>query len=41
MTGWRGETLDPDAFDGRVLAVGDPALLEKALEKLAETTAYT
>jgi myo-inositol-1(or 4)-monophosphatase len=38
MTGWQGETLDPDSFDGRVLAVGDPALLPQALEKLTANT---
>ena len=39
MTDWNGGRLDPDAFDGRVLAVGDPALLDKALEKLNTSTA--
>jgi myo-inositol-1(or 4)-monophosphatase len=37
MTGWRGEKLDPERFDGRVIAVGDPALLEQALDKLGVT----
>jgi myo-inositol-1(or 4)-monophosphatase len=34
MTDWRGQDLNPDNFDGRVIAVGDPALLAPALEKL-------
>ena len=34
MTGWHGEVLRPDC-DGRVLAVGDPALLGAALAALA------
>jgi myo-inositol-1(or 4)-monophosphatase len=34
MTDWQGAALDPDRFDGRVLAVGDPALLPEAVEKL-------
>ncbi|MBB5688867.1 histidinol-phosphatase [Roseomonas alkaliterrae] len=35
VTGWRGETLTA-AADGRVLAVGDPALLEEAAGLLTD-----
>lgn len=35
VTGWRGETLTPDA-DGRILAVGDPALLDEAVGLLTD-----
>jgi len=35
MTGWKGETLQEATQDGRVVAVGDPALLGPVLEKLA------
>ena len=34
VTGWRGETLALDAADGRVLAVGDPAMLLEAVALL-------
>ena len=34
VTGWRGETLALDAADGRVLAVGDPAMLPEAVALL-------
>jgi myo-inositol-1(or 4)-monophosphatase len=34
ITGWEGETLAPDA-EGRILAVGDPALLPEAVRLLA------
>ncbi len=36
MTDWQGKPLDPANFDGRVLAVGDPALLPQAVQKLAD-----
>ena len=35
ITGWRGETLTEATQDGRVVAVGDPALLGQVLQKLA------
>ena len=35
VTGWNGETLTPEA-DGRILAVGDPALLEEAVRLLTD-----
>jgi myo-inositol-1(or 4)-monophosphatase len=35
ITDWSGGKLSPDG-DGRVLAVGDPALLEQAIALLAE-----
>ncbi len=31
VTGWKGEALTLDAADGRVLAVGDPAMLPEAV----------
>jgi myo-inositol-1(or 4)-monophosphatase len=34
ITGWRGEDLTLDGADGRVLAVGDPALLSQAVTLL-------
>jgi len=36
MTDWQGRPLRADG-DGRVLAVGDPALLDAAVEKLNGT----
>jgi histidinol phosphatase-like enzyme (inositol monophosphatase family) len=39
LTDWQGQGLDPDRFDGRVLAVGDPALLDQAVERLNGVTA--
>ncbi len=38
MTDWQGQPLNPETFDGRVLAVGDPALLLPAVQKLNDTT---
>jgi myo-inositol-1(or 4)-monophosphatase len=35
VTGWGGETLTPEA-DVRILAVGDPALLEEAVALLTD-----
>jgi myo-inositol-1(or 4)-monophosphatase len=36
MTGWGGEKLTPDTHDGRVVAVGDPALLDRVLAQLRQ-----
>jgi len=35
VTGWKGETLTPEA-DGRILAVGDPAMLDEAVRLLTD-----
>jgi myo-inositol-1(or 4)-monophosphatase len=34
ITDWSGQALQPDG-DGRVLAVGDPGLLQAAIDRLA------
>ncbi len=38
MTDWQGRPLDPNRFDGRVIAVGDPALLPPAVAALTDRT---
>ncbi len=35
LTGWHGEKLDATKSDGRVVAVGNPALLAPAVERLS------
>ena len=35
VTGWNGETLTAES-DGRILAVGDPALLDEAVRLLTD-----
>jgi fructose-1,6-bisphosphatase/inositol monophosphatase family enzyme len=35
VTGWNGEVLTPQA-DGRILAVGDPAMLDEAVRLLTD-----